>query len=402
MTETQTKSSELLQSAKELLARNGRLVTAFSVVFILLTGFVLIEDPSKWYLPAIGVIVTFIAFFIFANARVAIKIIAAAFLLLGVSSLSYQIGLLIDPYSTGPLLWFFSFPFVFFVSLAYSYIHVQSRSRWGVMSLALIAAFVTSYITAFGTMNPHFAALSSTVMGLGVFVVFYSFTRKTNYQAKNMPINSTLPEITDDLLKDADDHDWLLRNLTQDNEGHYLVWDERAYLLYPIHMDEAFSIIGTKKKIGLGYKGKTINPWLIDTIYNNIPFWKSRKADITVVLLDLNNANGRTPRTIGVTLPDTKKVAAVGVMPSKQLLSNKPKQKSFLDRIDQEFAEYGEPLTDKQFDALNLIGIKDRDDLKGSFYKESAVEADEDDSLDIPSEDEEAAETPQNTAAQDK
>lgn len=349
--------SETKDRIHEILARNSKLLTGFIAAFILFTGYTLVENPSRWYVPLLVLGIALVVFLAVAEARSFVKMIGAVIITSLASTLAFLLSSFIDPYTASPLLWFSSYWFVFFASIASSYMIVRGRSRWGTIMLAEFLGFVAGYMALFGFVSVLVAAAATTIVGVGSFVVMYNLSRKSNYRSTRMPLNIAPEDTSDQILHAADETDWLARSFvdTKKQEAHYLVWNDVAYLLVPVYMDQPFSIVGNRWSTGLGYNGKSVNPWLVDLIYNKTPFWIARGAPIMVVLLDLKNKNGGTPRTIEVSLPDTRHKAPVGVFPAKDLLEVRSRSLSIIDRIDSTFSTYNRRLTEKQKNAL--VGI---------------------------------------------
>ena len=83
--------------------------------------------------------------------------------------------------------------------------------------------------------------------------------------------------------------------------------------------------------------------------------WRSRGADITVVLLDLNRRNGDKIRVISQPVPDSKKVIPVIVAPVSRV--RKPsKIATILQDVDRMLAESKRILSYSQLKALSGIG----------------------------------------------
>lgn len=349
--------NDLNDSIGALFARNSMLLTGLLAAFIIFMGYTLIETPGSWYIPIIVLGVALVLLLVFVEARSVLKLVGATIMTIFASGISFLMAGLADPYTSAPLLWFASYWVVFFGAAASSYMVVKGRSRWGAITLAEFCAFASGYIALFSSIRIIIAAITSTVVGIVVFFVAYHLNRRSRYRAKNMPVNVTDPVVTRKILDSADAGDWLARSYenSKTDEAHYLVWNKRAYLILPVYMDQPFSIVGSRWSSGLGYKGRPINPWLVDLIYNRTPFWTSRSAPIMIVLLDLFNANGHKPRTIAASLPDTKHRAPVGVMPIGSLKNNSD---DILKRIDDEFGKHTNPLTEKQLKTLTSVASK--------------------------------------------
>ena len=147
-------------------------------------------------------------------------------------------------------------------------------------------------------------------------------------------------------------------NKKDDETGKVLVWDEQGYILYPIFMEEAFTSVETKKASTLSYQDNNINPWLLHLVFSEIPVWKARNANLNLVLLDMNNRNGKKARVIGVNIPDSSKKIPVGIIPAKSLLSGNIKEAdNIITMLDSEMSIHTRSLSKKQKEAVSRIGI---------------------------------------------
>ena len=139
--------------------------------------------------------------------------------------------------------------------------------------------------------------------------------------------------------------------------GSVLVWnDERAYLLHPIKMTTPFGTIG-KRSQSLSYRRKSITPWLNHLIYHRIPLWRSRGADITLVLVDLNRRNSESMKVIAQPVPDSNRFVPVCVAPISRKRSPQKVERMLKD-VDSTMGSMKRDLTGKQLKALAGIGVK--------------------------------------------
>jgi hypothetical protein len=222
-----------------------------------------------------------------------------------------------------------------------------------------IIAFSATYVLSVGFESVLIGTLGGLILGLIFFVSIYKLTGASRFSKKGMPAN----KLTDDFVETAtagaaeNAMDSFVIYGRQAETGSVVVWADKAYLLHPIVMDKAFSAIG-RKADKLGYAQKSINPWLINLSFQEVPVWKSRGANIMTVLVDLKNANGGKPRVIGVSLPDTKQKLPVGILPGRVFQSNDPHkiQKAF-EVLEDEFSDFTRPITDKQKAALSRFGV---------------------------------------------
>lgn len=355
-----TWASDFRDRVSEMLSRNSTILTGFLAAYIVFTGYTLIEMPGSWYVPLIALSVALVLFLIFVEARGFFKQVGAALVTLIASSISFLMATIADPYTSGPLLWFASYWILFFGAAAVSYAIIRGRSRWGSIMFAEFAAFIAGYIGLFASLSIYIAAISSALTGILIFSLTYYLSGRSRFSSRRMPLNVTTEDVTDNVIDAADESNWYARSYvnSKNGEAHYLVWDERAYLLVPVSMKDPFSLVGNRFSSGLGYKGRPINPWLVDLIYNKTPFWMSRSAPVMVILLDLRNGNGRNTRTIAASIPDSRHRVPVGIMPARDLLEGRAKSKHLMERVDREFAKHTRVLTNKQLQTLSSITDK--------------------------------------------
>lgn len=370
-TQSPTWLSDLGDRLGEMISRNSIVLTGFLAAGILFTGYTLIETPGSWYVPIVALSVILVLFLTFVEARGFFKQVGAGIVTLLASAFSFLMGSIASTASSAALIWFAVYWILFFGGAALSYAIVRGRSRWGAIMLAEFVAFAAGYIGLFSSLSVYIAALCSGLTGLTAFVLSYYFSGKSRFSTKNMPVNVTTEEITENVLSAADASDWYARSSinSKTDEAHYLTWDDKAYLLVPISMEESFSIVGNRWSSGLGYMGRSINPWLVDMIYNKTPFWFSRGAPVMVVLLDLWNKNGTNPRVIAASIPDSRHRVPVGVIPAKSLLSDTGKSDGILEKIEDEFGKYTRELTEKQKNSL--VSLVSKDDSSANYLSEA-------------------------------
>ena len=346
----------------DTIARNAGLITGFAVAFILATGLTLNVAPDLWWVPATLVVVSAVVFFIFANARVLFKVVVAVIVTTVASSLSFQMGVMMNPYSGAPLLWFSSYWFVFFLALSFSYWYIRGRSRWGSLILSVFLAFCTSYVVGISTLSSLLSTLATIVVGVLVFVLAYTMSRKTRYSVADMPINVNTATIEHNIVSDARNNGYHVRLVKNDTQEYYLVWKERAYAVLPVVMDENFGLLTTRrgKSLGLSYHDRSLNPWLIDQVFNKTLSWKKGATDAMLILVDVKEANNKNPGQIMVQLPDTKKSVIVGITDGGMLL-DKNMKKSFLSSLDNDFKEFAHNLSDD--DVYRLLNLEQKKSL---------------------------------------
>ena len=344
---------------------NGSLLTVFAIALILVSGITLVDNPGNWWVSVLSVLAFCAIVFIFMNARVIIKVLFVGVLTLFLSTWGFQIGSIVEPRTGGGLVWMTSTLFCFFFLMSLSYLMASGVSRWGTIGIATTLGFASAYIMIAFRVPVIWSALLGIPVALMVFSFFYKLTRKTRFKTIDMPTNVLDDTLVETIIRGAELAGWESTVLRDDEEsGSVLVWRDRAYLLHPVRMDEAFGTIG-RKNDSLGYKGKNINPWLLHLALKKAPLWRARGAQITPVLLDMRNKSGSRDkiRIIGAGLPDTKKKLPVGLIKAKVLLSkNDEKTEDLLSIIDGELSPFVHPISDKQYLALARIGKTNKSD----------------------------------------
>lgn len=371
---------DLRRSVVETVGQNLPLFTSFAVIFILLTGFTLVNAPSLWWIPASMVLGALVLLLVYMNARVFIKIAITVFLLFLASALSFQIGAIVSPSLVAPNLWFASYWFSFGLTQFIAAIWIRGKSKWGVSTFSVFSAFVLSYVVVMSTLNVYIGALVSFLVYTAFFMVLYTFGGRMRYRKNEMPLILTDDSITSKLMEEANRSDWdMIARVDKKNfEGDYLTWKDRAFLFVPVYLEQSFQSLG-RRRVVIGYKGKNANPWFTDQLNSRKPVWRSKNAPIMLVLLDLKNANGHQPKVVGVPQPDSKKRVAVGILPASYLTGTKTKSTVLKDAF-KEFSKWTPSLSDKQKSALGEIGISDSKDalIEDALIEDSKTETDED------------------------
>ena len=356
---------------------NGRLFTILAIALIVFSGVTLVDNPSNWWMSALAVLSIGLIAFLFMNARVFVKVVFVSVMNLLFATTAFQVGSGLDPLGGG-LVWMGATLFTFFALLSLSYLLVSGRSRWGAIGTATLLGFITAMVVSVsGVVSVSIAAAIGTVVALVAFVLVFKFTNRTRYNQKNMPLNVLNDDLLGTLVDGFHEAGYTVRPLTREpksrkvksatgrttetvraNEGDVLVFKDHAFLLHPVEMDQQFTEVGTRRTARLGYHKKAINPWLLSVAFRRIPHWRSRNAPIMLVLLDVKNANGKTPRVVGVSLPDTKRKLAVGVVPGRGALNNKDDAvDDLIEALEGEMSVFTSPLKEKHIKAMTRFAI---------------------------------------------
>lgn len=350
------KQSDFYTSLQEVVYTNSNLLVAFTTVLILVSGISVIDNLSRWWVPVLSLIALMTTVFMFMNFRVVIKGTVAVVMTAMLSSFAFTGGSLADPYGLGGVIWMGLVWALLFACLAWSYARQSGRSRWAVVMVTQMTSFLVSYSLVLSSVSVAISSVIGAVVGLLMFVIVYSVMGRNHFRAKNVPSNSMDDKLATTLVYSADFIGWNSALMPEkDDKGSVLVWNEdHAYMIHPVLMSSPFGTIGRKSQ-RLSYNRKSITPWLNHLVYNKVPVWRSRGADITVILLDLNRRNGDKIRVISQPVPDSKKVIPVVIAPVSRV--RKPsKIAAILQDVDRMLADSKRILSYSQLKALSGIG----------------------------------------------
>lgn len=351
-----TKESKFRVMLSEVFQANGLLITIFVCVAVVLGGFTLVEAPDKWWIAVLLAFGVFAGIFLLVNVAIVIKIAISLGVLMLTGAFAFQGGVTLDPSSSGAFIWMFGTLVVYFGSLAISYLIPSGQSRWSILILIEFGYFVGVFALTMLGLSLSWTAVAGILTAFVCYAVLFRFGARSRTAEANMPQNVISDTLDYSIPKAADFMGMQTRSLINGDKKAYLVWDERAYLIYPVKLEQGLGAIG-RKTVQLSYKGKNINPWLRHLNFTLIPNRKARGADILLVLADTSNANGTEPKTIGVSIPDSKAVVPVGIIPGRLLLSrDDPALKKALSLLDTSFGDFTDDLTVKQIQALNDFG----------------------------------------------
>ncbi len=347
----------------EAIKRHGTWFTVSVVGIILALGFTLVSDPSKWWvaLAISGGLSIFI--FTAANGRVVLKAIGSIFVLLLSVAGAASMGSMVVTVPIFGLTWPVAQIAVYLFALALSYVVYSGRGRWTYLGLMAISQFALTSLLVILNADPHLSMLVGGLMGLVGFALAYLLNGRTRV-SRLMPESGFSREFVEAVARGAEKLDVSFRVVPARRgiDSHLLVYGERAIILYPVALEQAFGAIG-RRASKLGYKGKDINPWLLRLSFFTSPSWKSKGASPSLVLVDTERKNGGEGKIIGVALPDSKRRAVVGIQPAPP---SRKDRDSYGERlIAASFAlmeDYSLELTEKQKLALSKVGLG-REDL---------------------------------------
>lgn len=347
----------------EAIKRHGTLFTISVVGIVLILGYTLVSDPSKWWI-ALTVSLGLSAFlFIAANGRVVLKAIGSIFVLLFSVAGAASMGSLVSTVPIFGLTWPVAQIAVYLFALALSYVVYSGRGRWTYLGLMAISQFALTSLLVIVNADPHLSMLVGAVVGLIGFALAYLLNGRTRV-SRAMPESSFSREFVEAIARGAEKLgvDFRVVPARRSIDSHLLVYGERAIILYPVELEQAFGAIG-RRASKLGYRGKDINPWLLRLSFFTSPSWKSKGASPSLVLVDTGRKNGGEGKIIGVALPDSKRRAVVGIQPAPPIRKDRDSYGEKL--ISASFAlmdDYSLELTGKQKLALSKVGLG-RDDL---------------------------------------
>lgn len=340
------------RTLKDTFQSNGTLFTVAAIILILVSGVSIADNKDNWWWLALSFAGFFFMVFLFINARVVIKASVVSLLTLFISAGAFQLGTFLDPHGLAGLVWMGQVLFLFFGPLSLSYLSGSGRSRWSLLGTTQILTAMLTYTLLLVIVAPTTSILAGLIFGSVFFVTFYKFFGKTRFKSDNVPENVTTDKLSADLIESFEKKSWFARAFPfGKNPGGVLVWKDKAYLLLPVRMDEPFTNTGGRFP-QLTYKRQKLNPWLLSILFGQIPSWRSRGADITLVLLDTTGKNGSS-KIIGVGIPDTKKKIPVGVIPVAKNLNN---ASLIIKELEENLDEFKVELSSKQKVALSRFG----------------------------------------------
>lgn len=359
------KQSKFRVMLSEVFQANGLLITIFACVAIVFGGFTLIESPERWWIAVLLVAGVFASIFLLINAAIVIKVILSLVALTLSAAFAFQTGATLEPSTSGAFVWLFGTVIVYFGSLAISYLVPSGQSRWSILILTQFGYFVGVFVLAMAGLSLAWTAAAGIVTAFVFYGVVYRFGSRSRTAETNMPQNVISDTLDYSIPKAAEFAGLKSRPFAKSDKKAFIVWGDRAYLIYPVKLDQALGMIG-RKHIQLSYLSKSVNPWLRYLNFTLIPRRKARGADILLVLADTSNANGGEAKTIGVSIPDSKAVVPVGIIPGKLLLSrDEPALRKALSQLDPAFADFADDLSEKQKQALEDFGDA-KDDVEDS------------------------------------
>lgn len=335
---------------KEVFKANSTLLTGFMVAIILFTGFTIVEKPEMWWVSLALTVTLCLIIFLFMNAKVFVKSIVSFIVLSFAISFASLSGFgMYGDYST-TFLWVMTTLAVYFLNLSFSYYFPGGSSRWGINSITtIIGTIATSLLIGFVSFS-NWVVLAGGVIQFLTFVFFYRSSRKTRFNKNYVPEVGYSEAEVEKFVENMNTDN--LKYVMNSNKSFnsLIVWNDKyAVQFLPALMRNGF--VEDKKK-GLTYLEKPINPWFLNISFKMMSLWGTKKAPVFNIILDKKNSNGNLAKTVGVSIPDSKKMFPLGIMPARNIHLNAQK---LLDKAVKEYKDFLEPLTEKQLNALNKL-----------------------------------------------
>lgn len=355
---TQSTKTSLIEAIKE----HGTWFTISAIGFILIFGSVLINDPSKWWIGLAVAAGLSALLFAAVNGRVVLKAIGSVFVLCLTVAGATTAGSLVATVPLYGLSWPIYQIAVYLCALAFSYVTYSGRGRWTYLGLMSVSQFLLTLFMVVLNTDPHLSIIVSSGVALGGFIAAYLFNGKTRVSSE-MPNSGFSEELTKAVFKAAENRNLSARVIPSKGslDSHFLIFGNSALVIYPLDMEQAFGVTG-RRGTQLSYKGKSINPWLLRLSFFTSPSWKAKGASPALVLADIRRKNGADGKVIGVSLPDSKRKAVVGIMPAPAIgISKANYGERLIDNAFSLMESYTFDLSPKQKLALGKVGLGKED-----------------------------------------
>lgn len=346
----------------EAIKEHGTWFTISAIGLVLIFGITLVNDPSKWWIGLTVALGLSVFLFTAANGRVVLKAIGSIFVLLLTVSGATAMGSLVTTVPLFALSWPTMQLSIYLLALAISYMIYSGRGRWTYLGLTAISQFSLTALMIVINTEPHLSMIVGAFIALVGFMLAYLLNGRTRV-SKDMPQSSFSKELLESLITGADKLGLELRVVPPKGsiDSHVLIYGTKAMILYPVELDQAFGSIG-KRMNKLSYKGKDINPWLLKLSFFTSPSWKARGATPSLVLVDTKRRNGGEGKVIGVSLPDSKRKAVVGVQPLPPIRADRGSfGEKLITSAQMLISDYSVTLTPKQKLALSKVGLSKND-----------------------------------------
>lgn len=351
--------------------KNYKLLTGATVAAIVLAGSFYTRNPALWWVPFLWLLIGTLILAVFQAARALVKGIISTCVVAVASTMAISTGSMFDPYSGNNLTWGFALWAAWAVCLTVSFLKVSSVSRWGALTWATVGAYIGSAAAAAVSLSLVVATVTGAALLVVLFAGLYWVAPRVKYRVVAPP-RVWREDVSDAVTNGAmltgyscvlAPHRSVWRKLTRRpvKTGGYLVWADKAYFLVPVFLQQELQTLTQHRRFTrttggqyLAYKGEPAGAWLLGLGLNTVPVFTTGGADVRVVLVDVNNANGHEAKLVGVPLPDSNRVVYLGVAPLGALTGEKAGKALFdgLKELEGRFGGEHRALTQRQLVAL--------------------------------------------------
>lgn len=331
---------------------------------VLLSGGAALSGSALWWVPALLAAGLALGFVLQANAPVVFKSAAVLVLLLVLSASAsmtavYGAGL-------GGVLWSCSLLLLASSCLTYSYVVFASRSRWGLLAVALVVDYaVTLLVAGFSGWSLTGSSLVGLVAGFGVFALLFR-PRSAKRAYEGMDVNymgeRELAAIVGNVEAAGGSAVAHVTNKAR-NKGGVVAYRDYGFYVYPVSINDRFAIGGRHmgaKGERVSYQGRNIDVFVERVLVDNVRR-VDKSANIILVLLDLNRRGSRKKMLFSVSRPDSRRALPVFSIPAStsDLRSSKV---DLLQVLEDEAQTGGLPaLTKRDRQILDGLGSVDDD-----------------------------------------
>lgn len=348
---------------QSVVKKNATVLTWVGFFLVLSVGVTLVNDPSKWWMSLILVLLGAVVTLLFVNARAVLKFVVSFFIVLLEASFAFRIGA--DMNVQFASLWMMTILAFYALCLAFTFAVPRNKSRWNHSLLATISYFVVVFLLA--PVGVSSVWISFTAVFLLFCLIYCSFFTEFVFSSRR-PLVILDENFQKELYEAAINSG---RGAWKRNKS-VIIWnDSECFQLSTIQLEEQLSERVTMRKKGLSHKGMPISGWLYKEVMKLTPSRGISGADVVTVFLDTANRNGRKPKTIAIPVTDSKNSLVVGILPVASYL-RKGDYLGILTAVEKEFGKYAGKLSEKQVNSLDshlLETKKDEEELPSENKK---------------------------------
>lgn len=371
------KNEEIYFRFYNLLYRNSTIISVLASAFILFTGVVAINDISKAWVPLVMGLVSILVAITFSQAIYVVKASLSLILLIVISSLCYSFSYYFSYIDSYPGLYYSTILFTYLLMLTISYFAVRGKSRWGALNSSLIIASISSIFIGVGFLSSLWSSITFFITFSFVFYIhYYSLSNVRNRHMPKVGIDTYgIKEMLNQGEKLGYKISFFRTSIRNKRKGYFLASNgEYAYCLVPLYLDEALKLsIVSKKNLSLTYKNRVIDDFIIGLFYKMIPSMGTKRADISFVLLDMNQKNGDEAKIMATPLRDSKKNILSLIVPAASLTKEyKESDEDIFSQLEKSRSSFSIPLNDKQSIAINKLILKG-DEIVSTMNLESSL-----------------------------